>query len=72
MLRELVWIDHPKVSWLGMLAMRVDFQPYGPPSGHTVEEMKQNFEDLRDKEFVSHVCAKCPRKPMPDTRQPPE
>ena len=38
--------------------MSVDFQPHGLPSGHTFEEMKQNFEQLGAKEFVSHVCAK--------------
>jgi hypothetical protein len=36
--------------------MRVGIQPVGPPIGNTLEEMKQNYEQQRDQEFVSHAC----------------
>ena len=37
------------------------FKPSGPPHGTSLEEMMQNFERRRDKEFASHVCAGHPR-----------
>lgn len=37
------------------------FHPSGPPLGKSLDEMMQNFERQRDKEFASHVCAKHPR-----------
>jgi len=37
------------------------FNPSGPPLGASLDEMKQNFERQRDKEFASHVCAQHPR-----------
>jgi rubredoxin len=33
------------------------FKPLGPPVGKTLEEMKENFERQREKEFAAHVCA---------------
>jgi hypothetical protein len=33
------------------------FDPSLPPIGNTLEEMKQNYEQQRDQEFVSHPCA---------------
>jgi rubredoxin len=59
--RELVWIDQPSFRGWGCSQCAWIFNPTGPPSGDTFEEMKQNFEELRDKEFVSHVCANPPR-----------
>ena len=67
--RELVWIDQPRFRGWGCSQCAWIFNPTGSPSGDTFEEMKQNFEELRDKEFVLHTCAKHPREPMPDTRQ---
>ena len=43
------------------------FIPSGPPVGNTMDEMKVNFAAQRDKEFVSHVCAKHPRTQTPKT-----
>jgi hypothetical protein len=37
------------------------FNPSGPPRGNSLEEMKQNYERQRDKEYASHVCAEHPR-----------
>jgi len=35
--------------------------PGGPPMGETLEEMKKNFLDARDREFDAHDCSKYPR-----------
>ena len=45
------------------------FTPSGPPRGETLDEMKQNFERQRDKEFASHVCAHHPR-PKESSQRP--
>jgi len=37
------------------------FRPSGPPLGSGLDEMKQNFERQRDKEYASHVCAQHPK-----------
>jgi hypothetical protein len=37
------------------------FRTSGPPFGDSLEEMKRNYEQRRDKEFASHVCAKHPK-----------
>ena len=33
----------------------------GSPDGKSLEEMKEEYERLRDKEFAAHVCAEHPR-----------
>jgi len=37
------------------------FNPQGPPSGNSLEEMKKYYEQQRDKEFAAHLCAEHPR-----------
>jgi len=37
------------------------FNPSWPLAGKSIEEMKTNFGQRRDKEFASHVCAEHPR-----------
>jgi hypothetical protein len=59
--RELVWIEGQrfqgwvcsKCAWL--------FDPSGPPVGNSLNEMKENFERRRDKDFAAHVCSEHPR-----------
>jgi hypothetical protein len=36
----------------------------GSPDGKSLEEMKEEYERLRDKEFAAHVCAEHPRAGM--------
>ncbi len=36
------------------------FNPSGPPTGNSFDEMMRNFELQRDREFSSHVCADHP------------
>jgi hypothetical protein len=37
------------------------FNPSGIPAANTLDEMKQNYERKRDKEFALHVCAERPK-----------
>ena len=70
--RELVWLDRPNFCGWGCSQCAWIFLPAGPPVGETFEAMKRNFEELRDKAFVSHVCAKHPRKETPKPTHPPK
>jgi hypothetical protein len=56
MARRMVWVAHIH-SW-GCSDCAWVFLRSGPPRGNTIDEMKQNFEAKRDKEFKSHVCVK--------------
>jgi len=40
------------------------FNPLGSPDGKSFEEMKEEYERLRDKEFAAHACAEYPRASM--------
>jgi hypothetical protein len=37
------------------------FKPSGPLVGQSIEEMKKRYEQQRDEEFRSHICAEHPR-----------
>jgi rubredoxin len=37
------------------------FNPSGPPRGHSLEDMMQDFERQREKEFAAHVCMQHPK-----------
>jgi len=37
------------------------FSPSGAPDGKSFEEMKEQYQRLRDKEFAAHACAEHPR-----------
>jgi hypothetical protein len=60
--RQLVWIKTPQTEAWTCSACAWVFSPSGPPSGNTLDEMMNNFELRRDKEFASHVCTECPRQ----------
>ena len=61
MLRKLIWIE--KRSFQGCACSECEwmFQPLGPPVGDSLDEMKEIYERLRDKEFAGHVCGEHPR-----------
>jgi hypothetical protein len=46
-------------SGLGLHRMRMGVQPF--IIGESIDEMKRHYEQQRDKEFASHVCAEHPR-----------
>jgi hypothetical protein len=37
------------------------FRPSGPLGGTSIDEMKTQFTQQRDKEFASHICEKYPK-----------
>jgi hypothetical protein len=61
MRRKLVWIEEQHFRGWGCSECAWMFNPSGSPTGKSLDEMKQSYEQQRDKEFTSHVCAEHPR-----------
>jgi hypothetical protein len=61
MLRKLVRIKEHRFWGWGCSECAWVFNPSGSPTGKSLDEMKQNFEQWRDKDFATHVCAEHPR-----------
>lgn len=59
--RKLIWIEEPRFQGCGCSECAWSFKPSGPPAGDSLDEMKEIYERLRDKEFATHVCAEHPR-----------
>jgi hypothetical protein len=55
--RTLVWVERQNFQGWACTECAWVFTASGPPVGNSLEEMKQNYEQRRDKEFTSHVCA---------------
>jgi hypothetical protein len=55
--RELVWVERQNFQGWACTECGWVFNPSGAPAGRSLDEMKQNFERQRHKEFTSHVCA---------------
>jgi len=62
MKRMLVWIEHQGFGGFGCTECSWRFEPSNEPVGKSFDEMKQNFESQRDKEFASHLCADHPKE----------
>ena len=62
--RTLIWIEEPRFQGWGCSGCAWVFSPSGSPDGKSLEEMKEEYERLRDKEFAAHVCAEHPRASM--------
>lgn len=60
-MRQMTWVKSPTSERWACSDCDWAFHPAGPPVGKSLEEMKQNFERRRDKEFLGHVCAQYPR-----------
>ena len=60
--REMVWVESQNFQGWACSECAWVFKPSGPPAGRSLDDMKQNFEQQRNKEFTSHVCAQH-RKP---------
>ncbi|MGB8522406.1 MAG: hypothetical protein WCD43_05545 [Candidatus Acidiferrales bacterium] len=58
---KLVWIDEPRFWGEGCSECVWVFDPSGSPTSKSLDEMKQNYESQRDKDFAAHVCAEHPR-----------
>ena len=61
LMRQMVWIKTPRTEAWACSECAWTFSPSGPPDGSSLEEMKQNYERQRNKEYASHVCADHPR-----------
>jgi rubredoxin len=57
MRRKLVWVERPVFLGWGCSECAWVFNPTGPPTGESLAEMQSRFEQKRDREFRSHVCA---------------
>jgi rubredoxin len=57
MRRKLVWVERPNFQGWACSECTWFFNPSTPFVGNSIEEMKTKFEEERDKEFASHVCA---------------
>jgi hypothetical protein len=60
-MRQMIWIETARLAAWACSECGWTFSPMGPPRGGSLEEMKQNYESQRDKEFASHNCAEHPR-----------
>jgi len=65
--RKLIWIESQKSQGLGCSECNWVFKPSGTPIHESLDEMKQKYEDQRDKEFAAHVCVKHARAKRPKT-----
>jgi hypothetical protein len=56
-----LWIDEKPFSGFWLFRMCLGVHSSGSPIGNSFDEMMQNFELQRDREFSSHVCSDYPR-----------
>jgi hypothetical protein len=61
MQRKLVWIEEQHFQGWGCSECAWVFNPSGAPTGKSLDEMKENYEERRDKNFAAHVCKEHPR-----------
>jgi hypothetical protein len=59
MQRKLVWIENQDFQGCSECAWL--FKPSGPPTGNSLDEMIQGYEQRQDKSFAAHVCTEHPR-----------
>jgi len=57
MRRKLVWVEQQRFHGFGCSECLWRFKPAGRPPGMSLDEVMNNFELHRDKEFASHVCS---------------
>ena len=57
MRRRLRWVENQNRQGFGCSECNWLFDPSGPVVGESLDEMKQEYEAQRDKEFAAHVCA---------------
>jgi rubredoxin len=58
--RKLVWVKREDFQGWACSQCTWRFNPAGPLVGESIDEMKTHYEEQRDQEFKSHVCAKHP------------
>ena len=67
MSRKLVLIESQSFEGFGFSECNWVFEPLGALVGKSLDEVKQNYEVQRVKEFAAHVCVKPPRPSRPMT-----
>ena len=60
MRRELVWIERKGFWGWGCSGCAWVFNPSGILTGNSLDEMKRNYEQQRDKDFAAHLCTEHP------------
>ena len=58
---KLVWVEGQNFQGWACSECAWEFNPSWPLAGKSIDEMKTDFGQQRDKEFASHVCAEHPR-----------
>jgi hypothetical protein len=61
MRHKLVWIEEQGFGGWGCSECAWVFNPSGLPAGKSLNEMMQNYQQQRDKDFAAHVCAEHPK-----------
>jgi hypothetical protein len=61
MRRKLLWVQDQHFLGWGCSECAWVFNPVGSPAGKSLDEMKRNYEQQRDRDFAAHVCAAHPR-----------
>jgi ribosomal protein L37AE/L43A len=57
MRRKLVWVERPNFQGWACTQCAWTFNPSGPLVGESIDDMKTNYEEQRNTEFASHICA---------------
>jgi hypothetical protein len=58
--REMVWVERQNFQGWACSECAWAFKPSGPLIGESLDKMKMQFQEQRDREFKSHVCAEHP------------
>jgi hypothetical protein len=61
MRRKLVWVEGQTFQGWACSECAWAFKPSGPVVDESIDDMKMHYENQRDKEFASHICAEHPR-----------
>jgi hypothetical protein len=65
-MRKLIWLQSASRESWGCSECGWSFQPLGD----SLDEMKQNYERQRDREFASHDCSRQPKTKGPGSQNP--
>jgi hypothetical protein len=60
MQRELVWLNQERFQGWGCSECAWVFNPSAAPIGESLDEMMENYQRRRDKDFATHVCTEHP------------
>jgi len=61
--RTLTWIREPHLHAPACSQCAWLFHPSGPPTGSSLEQMKENYMRSCNEEFAAHICARYPKAP---------